>query len=187
MREPVEPGAGHTRRSVLAAGLLAAGAAGVAGCGDDDEELAAERDAALLNVALENEHALVAAYTAGLELLRDGALREARRFLAQEREHVRILEREIARLGGIPRPPALMEEYRRGFPRLRDEGDAVRFLVDLENASVRAYHEALSRLASRPQRRLAGSIATVDAEHASVLLAESGRPPLPEAFVTGKS
>jgi rubrerythrin len=178
---------GHTRRSLLAATGVAA--AGLAACGDDDGDGRAGRelDAVLMNIALDSEHALVAAYAAGVRRLRGRSRRTARAFLAHEREHVRIVAREVRRLGGKPHEAKLPEDYRRGYPALERQGDVLRFLVDLEGAAVRAYQDALPKLSSPRLRRLAGSLATTEAEHSSILLAAAGRSPLPEAFVTGKS
>jgi rubrerythrin len=59
--------------------------------------------------------------------------------------------------------------------------------VDLENAAIRFYHEAMPKLSESPLRLLAAAIATSEAEHAAVLRGELGRPQAPDAFVTGRT
>ena len=186
MTRPLDP----SRRGFLALSGAAAASLALGACADGDDEPRRPRGAAdggLLNVALDLEHSMIAAYGMGLELVDREAARAMRRFLAQEREHARRLAREVERLGGKPRRPKLREEYLRSFPALRDGRDALRFAVDLKNAAVRTYLDSVPKFARRRLRPLAASIAANEAEQMSVLLAELGRPPAPEAFVTGKS
>lgn len=182
--------------------LRLTGLAGVGGsvllasCGGDDEvELGTprvspvERDVRILNSALDLEYAVVSAYQAGVGLLRGQALESGRRFLGHEREHVDRLRRSIRDLGGTPNRPRRNEEYLRQFPNLRTQRDALRFAVDLENAVVEAYVDAIPRISSPDLRTVGASILANEAEHVSALLGvlNPGDPAaqVPQAFVTG--
>jgi rubrerythrin len=182
-----------TRRQLLgsagaggsAALLSACGGSGGAG-GATREQLEA-RDLRLLRSALNLEHTVIAAYAAGADLLRGEAREHARAIVTHEREHAELLTRMIETMGGDPNPPKTPEEYRRAFPALRDQADVLRFAIDLENASVRVYNEALPKLSEPRLRQLAAAIATTEAEHAALLRGDLGRPQVPDAFVTGRS
>ena len=182
-----------TRRQLLAAAGAGGSAALLAACGGSDDaggatrEQLEARDLRLLGSALDLEHTVIAAYTAGAELMRDEAREHARAIVAQEREHAARLTESIEQMGGRPNPPRTPEEYRRAFPALSDEDDVLRFAIDLENASVRAYNEALPKLSEPRLRQLAASLATTEAEHAALLRGDLGRPQVPDAFVTGRS
>ena len=101
--------------------------------------------------------------------------------------HADRLERVIREHGGRVNPPKTPEEYARAFPRLRSGRDALRFAVDLENASIRNYLEAMPFLSEAEVRQTVAAIATSEAGHAALFRAELGRPPVPDAFVTGRS
>jgi rubrerythrin len=182
-----------TRRQLLGAAGAGGAAALLAACGGDDEtrgasreELAA-RDLRLLGSALDLEHTLLAAYAAGAPLLRGEADRWGKAIVEQERAHADRLTAAIERRGGKPNPPKTTEEYARGFPALNRERDALRFAIDLENATIRFYHEALPKLADRGLRQTFAAVATCEAEHAALLRGELGRPQVPDAFVTGRT
>ena len=182
-----------TRRQLLGAAGAGGSAALLAACGGGDDaggasrEQLAARDLRLLGSALDLEHTVIAAYTAGARLLGGEAGRSGRAIVAQEREHAARLTKEIERLGGQPNPPRTAEEYARAFPSLRRQADVLRFAIDLENASVRLYHEALPKLSDPELRRLVAAIATTEAGHAALLRGELGRPQVPDAFVTGRT
>ena len=190
----------RTRRDFLRlAGLGAAGAsvAFLAACAGDEEDGsrgsgAAKADAAradlkILNSALDLENASIAAYTAGITMLKGPALAVGELFLEHERAHARRLTTLIGDMGGTPSTPRTPEEYRRTFPALGDQADALRFAADLENVAVRAYVESLPRLSEPPLRQTAAAIATTEAEHMAVLRGLLGERQAPDAFVTGKS
>ena len=169
-----------SRRQLLG---LGGSVAVLASCGGGSEPRRRGRseaealDLKLVGSALDLEHTVIG-----------GAARRATRTIAeQEREHAGRLEQAVRALGGRPNPPKTREEYARAFPRLREGDDALRFAVDLENAAVRFYLESLPKLTSPALRRLAGAIATNEAQHAAVLRGELGRPQAPDAFVTGRS
>lgn len=181
----------HTRRALLRA--LAGTSLAFAACGDDSrsggasEQELRERDLRLLGSALDLEYTVLAAYEAGGGLARGGAAAALSEVREQERMHADRLEGVIRELGGRINPPKTPEEYARAFPRLRTGRDALRFAVDLENASVRNYLEALPFLSEAEVRQTVAAIATSEAGHAALFRAELGRPPVPDAFVTGRS
>jgi rubrerythrin len=181
-----------TRRQLLGVAGAGGSAALVAACGAEKPGGASARDLAardlrLLGSALDLEHTVIAAYTAGARLARGDALRHIRAILEQERVHAARLTEAIERRGGRPNPPKTREEYTRAFPALREPEDALRFGVDLESAAIRLYHEAMSKLSEPPLRLLAAAIATSEAEHAALLRGDLGRPQAPDAFVTGRT
>ena len=161
-------------------------------CGDGDgggasaEELR-QRDLRLLGSALDMENTLLAAYAAGTELLQGGGRPALDEVVRQERLHADRLAQVIRERGGRTNPPKTPEEYARSFPRLRSGRDALRFAVDLENAAIRLYLEAMPFLSEPQLRQDAAAIATSEAGHAALLRGELGRPPVPDAFVTGRS
>jgi rubrerythrin len=165
----------------------------LAACGGDDEEQTGQRrrgaqgDVEILNSALDLEHTAIAAYTAGAGLLRGEALEAGRTFLEQEQEHALGLRQAIRELGGTPNQAKAAQEYAKGFPRLRSQSDVLRFALELENAAVAAYGDAIPKLSDRRLRQTAAAINTNEAEHISVLLGALGRPQVPDAFVTGKA
>jgi rubrerythrin len=181
-----------TRRALL--GAAGGGALALGGCGDGGdtgkgasrEELRL-RDLRLLGSALDMENTMLAAYAAGARLL-GGDGREALAAVErQERAHAQRLAETIRARGGEINPRKTPEEYARSFPRLRSGRDALRFAVDLESAAIRLYLEAMPFLSEPELRQTAAGIATSEAGHAALLRGELGRPPVPDAFVTGRS
>jgi rubrerythrin len=189
----------RSRRDFLRlSGLTTVGGSFVflAACGGDDEQEGAgakasgpgaRRDVGILNSALDLEHTAIAAYTAGAELLRGGALATARTFLQQEREHAQGLAQAIKELGGTPSRAKSPAEYRAGFPPLRSQRDVLEFAIELENMAVAAYVGAIPQLSDPRLRQTAAAINTNEAEHISVLLGALGRPQVPDAYVTGRT
>lgn len=179
------------------AGLTAAGGTAVAfaACGDDDEDEegegakrpAGEGDVRILNSALDLENTAIAAYTAGAALLKGEVLKVGKTFLGQEKEHAAGLSQAIKDLGGTPNKAKTAEEYAQGFPSLKSQNDVLKFAVDLENMAVAAYVGAIPKLSDPRLRQTAAAINTNEAEHISVLLGALGKPPVPDAFVTGRS
>ena len=160
------------------AGLTTVGGSAVllAACADDDDENApvletpTERDIRLLNSALDLENTAIVAYGVGAQLLGGRTLELGRQILAHEREHAAALTRAIKGLGGNPTTPRRQEEILRQFPNLSSPTDVLRFAVDLENAVIEAYLDALPKLSRPTLRRTVGAIVSSEAEHISVLL-----------------
>jgi rubrerythrin len=180
------------------AGLATAGGSVVfaAACGDDDDGGSATagimengagggRDVMILNAALDLENTAIAAYTAGAALLKGAVLETGKLFLAHEQEHAAGLAQAIRDLGGTPNKAKPSAAYAKGFPKLRSQNDVLRFAVDLENTAVAAYVDAIPKLSDPKLRQTAAAINTNEAEHISVLLGALGKPPVPDAYVTG--
>jgi rubrerythrin len=179
-----------TRRALLSA--TGGGALALAACGDGGDAAASpeelrRRDLRLLGSALDMENTMLAAYAAGTGLLRGGERDTLGEVVAQERRHAGRLAGLIRERGGEINPPKTPEEYARSFPSLREGRDALRFAIDLENAAIRLYLEAMPFLSEPELRQTAAAIATSEAGHAAVLRGALGRPPVPDAFVTGRS
>jgi hypothetical protein len=180
----------RNRRELLtASAALAAGAAaaGLVSCGGDDPDTEStetvstaemQNDVALLNALLDLEQSAVEAYA------RIGpGLGEP--FAEHERSHAAVLRRLIGELGGRALPSRPAEEYRAGFPPLRDERDALLFALDVETTSIGAYGDALGKIATGGVQVTLAGILAAESEHAAVLLGRLERPRVPDAFVTG--
>ena len=146
--------------------LLGGAALVLAGCGDDDDGAPPRA----------GEQAGGDSTLADLALLNDAlaAERAAASVLPSSARHVRVLEREIARLRGRP------EELAGGAPVPDDAGTAAAQLIAL-------YVDMLPKLA---EPRLRGLIADVLADAARSLASlrvERGQDPAPQAFVAGRA
>jgi rubrerythrin len=140
---------------------------------------------ALLGSLLALERASFAAYGACLDVLTGDARAEVHAIRAQERTHIRGLEREIEKLGGTPAPGRSRAEYERTFPRLRTAEDALRFAEDLEERQVRAYLEALAELPDDSLRGAAAEIAADEGGQLAAVRVLHGLPAAAAPFVTG--
>jgi rubrerythrin len=177
------------------AALLGGSAAYLAACGGGGKQptettistTQAQGDAAVLNAALELEYTAIAAYEVGIPLMKGRARESAREFLAHEREHAAALTRAVSDLGTVPVKPRPRSAYTAGFPPLRRATDFLEFALDVENTAVAAYLDSMAALNTDPLRSEVSSIMTAEAEHLSVLYGLLGRPPVPNAFVTGES
>lgn len=149
--------------------------------------------------ALRLERVVVASYGAAL---RDGPLDPAlrrllRRLRAQEREHAAVLESELDALGGrppgTPAPDALGRAraelgLHHPLDELVTESDVERFAVELENAQLSLYLDAVRELADARLLQLATQIMAAEGQHAAVLrgrLSELPEVVVPSAFETG--
>ena len=180
-----------SRREVLVASAALAGGAGaalVAGCGDDEPKRGVtetisttevQTDLATLATLLDLEESSAVAYDTIAPRL--GGIEFGR----HEREHALALRRMIGRVGGVPAPAKPAEEYRASFPEIASRRDALNFALDLETTSIGAYADALETVATEPVRVTLAQILATEAEHAAVLLGRLGRPQVPDAFVTG--
>jgi len=154
-----------------------------------DLEFDFDEPTGVLNYALTLEHLEATFYRDGLEEFgeeefEEAGLGPARPFLEQIRdheiEHVEVLTETITQLGGEPVEEA---EY--------DFGDALTdpavFLATaqaLENTGVSAYDYAGAAISDPELLTAAGTIAAVEARHASYLNFVNGTLPFPAAFET---
>jgi hypothetical protein len=138
-------------------------------------------DVAILNAALDLEHKVIAAYTAGIPLLDGAGKSAAQRFLGQDLSHAGELSGLVHDAGGKPRKPA--PSYDLGSP--RNGADVLRLLHSLERATITAYLDAIPKLSAGELRAAVASMFANDAQHLSVLRSTLGSSPVPAALVTG--
>lgn len=179
-----------SRKGFLAGAAVGAGTL-LSACGEDSPAPnagAGARDVAVLNRALEREHASVALYLAGLGQTRGPARATMKRLLEQERDHVRGLTEAIRDLGGTPRRSLSLAAYRAelGVDRVRD--DAFMLLAArVENDTIASYLAHLPELSDGRLRQTAAAIMANEAEHVAMLtgIRDPGRPvtQVPAAFV----
>jgi hypothetical protein len=146
-------------------------------------------DVDVLNAALDLEHTVIAAYSAGLPLLRGRTHTYGTQFLAQERLHARGLEQAIKDLSGVPIKPRPASAYAAQLPKLRGQSDVLMLAKDLESTVIAAYIDAIPKLSDGQLRGTVAAIVTDEAEHLSVLLGALGSPLVaqaPDPFVTGR-
>jgi hypothetical protein len=178
-----------SRRGFLSAGLAAGGALSIAGCGGDSLKTqlkhaapVAKTDVALLNHLIDLEYMAVAAYTAGLPLLRPTAYHAAKQFLAQELGHAQGLGLLVREAGGKEHKPRA--SYDLGTP--RTEADVLRLLHGLETQQISAYLETIPRLGPAKVRTLVTQYFANDAQHISIVRSLQGQAPLAAPVVTGR-
>jgi hypothetical protein len=176
------------RRAFVLGAVAAALAFGLAACGGGGGGGATDREADLgvLNEILGRQLAAVDAYGEALPLLRGGGLAAARRFRAQEQEHVDATTKTIRGLEGEADPPA--ETVEAGD--LKSAEDAWRFLYELESATIYAELDAVDRLTIGWPRRLVAAMAANQAQRLVLIrraLGATSAETVPEAFETGQT
>jgi len=180
---------GRLVRRALALGAVAALALGLAACGGGGGGGGAtdrEADLGVLNEILARQLAAVDAYGEALPLLRGAGLATARRFRAQEQEHVDATTKTIRGLEGEADPPA--ETVEAGG--LKGAEDAWRFLYELESATIDAELNAVARLTIGWPRPLVTAMAANQAQRLVLIRRALGATPdetVPEAFETGET
>lgn len=142
----------------------------------------ARGDVGVLNGLLDLEHQTIAAYTAGIPLLRRPAGKAAKQFLAQELAHAQALSDLVHKAGG--KPYKRRSSYDLGHP--TTEAQVLALLRDLEAAQLAAYVEMIARLSPGRLRSAVAAIFANDAQHHAVLRSQLGQAPAPAAFVTGR-
>ncbi len=174
----------------MRAGALLATAAILAACGGggDSTSSTAEAenaaDAEILNGILARQEGAVLAYEESLRGIGPPLLDTARRFLAQEQEHVDGTLRELMGLGEAAEAEA--EEI--PLPPMHSRAEYLTFLYELESGTIAAEIAAIGELsASGPRRTLAATVAN-QAQHLVWLRRGLGATPsetVPEAFENG--
>jgi hypothetical protein len=180
--------AGAVPRALLVLATAMTLAVALGGCGGDGDASAAEEekaaDIAILNDVLGRQLSAVDAYDAVLPGLRGQPLAAARLFRAQEQEHVDSIVKALRGLGGRAEPQP--EEI--DADELKTEADRLRFLYELESATIDAELDAISNLTESWPRTLLGTTVANQAEHLVLLRRALGASPLeavPEAFEDG--
>ncbi len=180
--------ADESRRSFLGhSGLLLSGAAIALLAGREvlaKGNASSDADVNILNSALGAELEAVAAYQAGAEsgLLQKPVLDLALTFQGHHKEHVEVLSKTIAKLGG--KPVEAKKSYTFPMDKLKSQADVLRFAATLEKGAVSAYLGAVPIFANRELSKAAASILGDEAMHWAVLRNALGDAPVPAAFVS---
>lgn len=196
MERAAQPGALSRRALVAGGGAVALTLAGaVPGPSGGAAQAQSGGDAEILTRALELEQVVIASYGAALrDGPRDARLRTLlRRLRRQERQHADVLASELDTLGArAPAPPAddaalarARDELGLAHPldQLVTAGDVERFAVELENAQITRYLEAVRELGAARLLTLATQIMAAEGQHATVLRSRLSE--LPEIVVPG--
>jgi hypothetical protein len=141
----------------------------------------ARGDVAILNELLGIEQYTIAAYTAGIPLLRRPAAKAAKQFLGQELAHAQSLTDLIKQAGGKAAKPSA--SYALGNP--ATEPQVLALLEALEGRQLAAYVQMIPRLSPGRLRSAVAAIFANDAQHLTVLRTQLGQDPVPTAFVSG--
>jgi hypothetical protein len=176
------------RRAFALVAVALALAAGLSACGGDGEDSAIdpEADARVLNEVLARQLAAVDAYGNALPLLRGAGLATARRFRAQEQEHVDATTKALRGLEGKADPPPETVEA----SEIKTPEDAWRFLYQLESATIDAELNAVAKLTIAWPRPLVAGMAANQAQRLVLIRHALGAKPaetVPEAFETGET
>ncbi|HEY3188553.1 MAG TPA: ferritin-like domain-containing protein [Solirubrobacteraceae bacterium] len=176
----------RSRRELVRRGMVAAGAALAAStipllARVRNAFAQADDDAAILRAAIEIEQAAAEAYQRSQSQL--GGL--ARLFRNHERQHLAALTVALRQMGGTPPSPDVQAQLK-GLAGASSKRDRAVFLIDLENAAVRAYEDAHRALRDARLMQTATTILGNEAQHLVVLRQLAGRPPVPSAFERGR-
>lgn len=176
------------RRALALSGVALALALGLVACGGGGSDSTTDKqaDVEVLNEILARQLAAVDAYGQALPRLRAGALALARRFRAQEQEHVDATTKTLRGLEGEADPPD--ETIEAG--ELKTPQDAMRFLYELESATIDAELSAVGKLTIGWPRPLIAAMAANQAQRLVLIRRALGAGPLelvPEAFETGET
>jgi len=175
-------------RALALSGVALALALGLGACGGGGGDSTTDKpaDVKVLNEILARQLAAVDAYGQALPQLRGGALALARRFRAQEQEHVDATTKTLRGLEGEADPPA--ETIEAGD--LKTPQDAMHFLYELESATIDAELSAVGKLTIGWPRPLIAAMAANQAQRLVLIRRALGAGPLelvPEAFETGET
>jgi hypothetical protein len=163
-------------------------AAGLGACGGSDGSSTTDKaaDVEVLNEILARQLAAVDAYGQALPALSGADLALARRFRAQEQEHVDATTKTLRGLEAEADPPA--EEIEAGD--LKTPQDAMHFLYELESATIDAELHAVDKLTIGWPRPLIASMAADQAQRLVLIrraLGADAAEVVPEAFETGET
>ena len=141
-------------------------------------------DVRILNTALGAEHEAVAAYQVGAEsnLLQKPVLDLALTFQGHHKQHVDVLAKTIATLGG--KPASAKDKYSFPTDTLKTQADVLRFAALLERGAVSAYLGAVPVFGNSDLAKAAASILGDEAMHWAVLRNALGEAPVPAAFMS---
>lgn len=175
------------RRALLLGAVVTALAGTLAACGGGGGDSAVDRetDARVLNEILARQLAAVDAYGEALPALRGADLATARRFRAQEQEHVDATTKTLRGLDLEADPPAETIEA----DELKTAAEAWRFLYEVESATIDAELSAVAKLTIAWPRPLIAAMAANQAQRLVAIRRALGAGPpeaIPDAFETGE-
>lgn len=124
-----------------------------------------EADAKILNHLLARQLAVAATYEHSLRYLHGEAREAARLFEQQEQEHVDAMEMLLRGLGQKSEPPAETIEAKSA----KKPSNRLRFLYEIEAATVRNGLKAIAKLTSPNARSTLSSIVANQAQHLAAL------------------
>jgi len=186
-------GAAVRRRAGALTLALLALVAGLAACGRGERDTnaatapeAKEADAEILNEILARQLGVVAAYPQAMSVLDVRTLALLRKFRAQEGEHADGI---VKALRGLNEEAEARPEEINAGP-LRTRGDRLRFVYEMESATIDAELSAIARLESPGARTLLATTLANQAQHLAIIRQLLGARPVktvPEAFVTGET
>jgi hypothetical protein len=175
------------RRALVLSATALTLVVGLGACGSGgDSTTDKAADVRVLNEILARQLAAVDAYGAALPALHGADLASAGRFRAQEQEHVDATTKTLRGLDAEADPPAETIEV----DDLKTRQDAMRFLYELESATIDAELSAVAKLTIAWPRPLIASMAANQAQRLVLIRRALGAGPLelvPEAFETGET
>lgn len=185
----IPSGAARCASLLAAVCLLLAVALGACGGGGEESGESTvvtekEHDADVLNQILARQRAAIGAYDRVLPRLEGPALALATQFRAQEQEHTVALLEALRDLDGVEEVED--EEIEPG--ELRSEADRLRFLYEVESATIEDEIGAIGRLDFGGPRAVLSAIVANQAQHLVLLRRLLGAKPLdwvPSAFENG--
>lgn len=177
----------RSRRAAIAGGAAVLLGVGLAGCGGGGSSpahplapAAVEHDLAVLDGLLDLEYEAVAAYAAGIPLLRRSLVKPVKQILADELAHVDELRSLIKRQGG--KPVKARASYDLGQP--RDEREVLALFHTVERRQVGGYLQAIPVVSPGGARSALAAVLGNDAQHVALVRSALGEPALAGPFVT---
>ncbi len=152
-----------------------------------------EGDLGILEQAITLERVAVLAYdrAIGSGLLSPRLERIARSFRAHEQEHADALVAALTALrGAVPAKPEGVKDIDavvKGIGDVKSQAEVVNFTIELETATVAAYHDAHRKLTDAKLLQTGASIMANEGQHLVVLRLAAGKPPVPNALETGEN
>lgn len=168
------PSRGRFLLLLALAGIFAAALAGCGGGGGGGAETDKEGDAKLLNGILGRQLAAVAAYERVIPKLRPADRAAARKFRAEEQEHVDATVKVLRGIGAEADPPVETIEGNH----LQRRSDYLHFLYDMESATIDAELSLIGKLTTPWPRPLFGSMAANQAQRLVLIRRALGAAPL---------
>ena len=150
-----------------------------------------DTDGSILASAITLERVTVIAYDSVLDRgdLTPGTREVLAGFRAHEQQHADVLTTALTDLGGTPPAPpkgvADVDDVAEGLGAVRNQADAIRFLISLETAAVAAYFDAHAKLGEARLLQTGASIMANEGQHLAVLRSIARQNPIPNAFETG--